>query len=181
MAAAIEELRRYFSSNGLLFCNRHPLLPSLETVGGDLNAVMTLIENGEVFYTHLYHGRVTYLSRDLYEGIRPCFGREEGLPTEALTLLNCLKTVGTLGYAELRQVLPLSNKAFSDAMSELYRRVLVTAIGRDPAAERTSLSYGTSALYALLHPYTGTPTEPVSLLGGFYTPKQFTSLLRRGR
>lgn len=47
-------LTSFFSENGLLLCNENTELPYLELVGGSWNAVVSLIESGDVFYSRLY-------------------------------------------------------------------------------------------------------------------------------
>ena len=64
-------LRNYFAQMGLLLCNENPYLPSLPTVGGTWNDIVAMMETREVFYSKLYKGRVTYLSRALYYHLKP--------------------------------------------------------------------------------------------------------------
>ena len=63
-------LRSYFVQNGILLCNENPDLPSLPSVGGTWNDIVTMMEDREVFYSKLYKGRVTYLSREFYYHIK---------------------------------------------------------------------------------------------------------------
>ena len=73
----IELLKGYFSRNGFLLCNECRNMPSLFNVGGDWNSIVQLIEEGQVFYSKLYKGRVTYLSREFYAQVKPYRQRME--------------------------------------------------------------------------------------------------------
>ena len=84
-------LRNYFAQAGLLLCNENPYLPSLPTVGGTWNDIVAMMETREVFYSKLYKGRVTYLSRALYYHLKPFRQREANLSPEAAALLSLLR------------------------------------------------------------------------------------------
>lgn len=64
-------LEGYFSCHGLLLCNEDRDLPWLDSVGGDWNAVVALIEDRQVFWSKLWRGKVTYLSRACYWQLKP--------------------------------------------------------------------------------------------------------------
>ena len=64
---AREALKQYFSQNGLLLCNENTELPYLDLVGGSWNAIVSLMESGDVFYSRFYKNRGQLP--------RPCFPR----------------------------------------------------------------------------------------------------------
>jgi hypothetical protein len=82
-----DALLTYFSQYGLLLCNENAALPYLELVGGSWNAVVSLMESGDVFYSRFYQNRVTYLSRELYAALKPYRRRLERLDGESARLM----------------------------------------------------------------------------------------------
>ena len=82
----IELLKGYFSRNGFLLCNECRNMPSLFNVGGDWNSIVQLIEEGQVFYSKLYKGRVTYLSREFYAQVKPYRQRMELISSHSIPL-----------------------------------------------------------------------------------------------
>lgn len=149
-----ELLHVYFASNGMLFCNESKDVPYLESVGGDWNSITALIEEGRVFYSKLYKGRVTYLSRKFYANMKPFRQRLDGLSPAARMIYYFLAEIGTASTAQIKQVLCLSGKTYAQGMDELFQELLVTAIERDRTmnANWSSFYWGTFEQWEHLHP-----------------------------
>ena len=77
----------------MLLCNQSAQLPYLELVGGDWNAIVSLMEGGNAFYSRFYKNRVTYLSPDLYYALKPHRRRLERLDANSMRLLAFLQWV----------------------------------------------------------------------------------------
>ena len=92
--AAREALLRYFSQNGLLLCNESAQLPYLDLVGGSWNAMVSLLESGDAFYSRFYQNRVTYLSPALYFALKSRRRRAERLDESSKRLLSFLRAAG---------------------------------------------------------------------------------------
>lgn len=124
-------LRGYFAQNGILLCNENRELPSLASIGGRWDDMVTLMEGREVFYSRLYKGRVTYLSREFYYHIKPLRQREDRISPQARELLAFLRQAGPMGTEELKRLFPLWGARLSGYLDELLRELLTTAVQRD--------------------------------------------------
>lgn len=150
----IELLKGYFSRNGFLLCNECRNMPSLFNVGGDWNSIVELIEEGQVFYSKLYKGRVTYLSREFYAQVKPYRQRMELISSHSRLIYNLLDTIGYANAQDIKRLLNLSNKVYTDAMHELSQELLITAIQRDKTINQnwSSFYWGTYKTWESLHP-----------------------------
>ncbi len=173
-------LRNYFAQAGLLLCNENPYLPSLPTVGGTWNDIVAMMETREVFYSKLYKGRVTYLSRALYYHLKPFRQREANLSPEAAALLFLLRQTGPVGTEELKRLSPLPGKALNRCLDELLKELLITAVQRDKTLNETWCTF----LWADYTVWEGAapslPSDPAQarrLLEGLLSPRQITKLL----
>ena len=139
---AIELLKGYFSRNGFLLCNECRNMPSLFNVGGDWNSIVQLIEEGQVFYRKLYKCRVTYRQR------------MELISSHSRLIYNLLDTIGYANAQDIKRLLNLSNKVYTDAMHELSQELLITAIQRDKTINQnwSSFYWGTYKTWESLHP-----------------------------
>lgn len=178
-----ELLRAYFEMNGMLLCNESKDLPCLESVGGDWNSIIALIEEGQVFYSKLYRGRVTYLSKEFYANIKPYRQRLERLSPEARLIYNFLTEIEMANTAQIKQILCLSNKTFTQSMDELFKELLVTAIERDMTinANWSSFYWGTYEKWENLHSIadvTPSMTMLKELTKGVLSEKKLASLLK---
>lgn len=117
-------LRAYFAKNGMLLCNENKELPSLFSVGGDWNAVVSLLEQGEVYYCKLYKGRTTYLSRALYYQIKPYKQNLERLSQKGREVLAFIKAAGLVSTKEIKDTLMLPRAAYTACMDELFKALL---------------------------------------------------------
>lgn len=144
-----ELLNSYFASNGILLCNESKELPYLEGVGGSWNGIVSLIEEGSVFYSKLYRGRMSYLSRAFYANVKPYKQRVEKVSPTALQIYSFLEDVKVASTEDIKALLHLSGKTFSKSMDELFRELLATAIKRD---RTLTFCWGISDTWEALHP-----------------------------
>jgi len=141
---AREALEHYFSQNGMLLCNTSEELPYLELVGGNWNAIVSLMEAGHAFYSRLYKNRVTYLSPALYAALKPHRRRAERLDENANRLYAFLQSVVEASAEQMQQTLLLTKKAQTDALNQLVSELFVTVLRRDVTKNETwcSFTYG---------------------------------------
>ena len=115
---AKEALLLYFSQNGLLLCNENAELPYLDLVGGSWNAIVSLMESGDVFYSRFYKNRVTYLSRELYFALKPFRQRAERLSAQSQRLLAFLQAAGEASAEQMQNECMLEKKALTEALND---------------------------------------------------------------
>jgi len=183
---AVAALQAYFQNNALLLCNENAVLPYLGMVGGDWNAIVRLMEQGDVFYSKFYKKRVTYLSRAFYFALKPHRGRTERLSATARNVLAFLGGFGEANAETIQAACMLEKKAYAAAMDELIFELLVTATGRDQTMNETwcSFFYGTSERWEQKRPGNGPQPgfgEAAEMLRGVFTEKQIDALLRQSR
>ena len=174
-------LRGYFTQNGILLCNENRELPSLASIGGQWNDIVSLMENREVFYSKLYKGRVTYLSRAFYYHIKPLRQRENRLSPQARELLAFLRQAGPMGTEELKRLFPLWGSRFGTYHDELLRELLVTAVKRERTLNEnwcTFLWAPSEYWEAGLSPLPSSSAEARRLLSPLLTERQITALLK---
>ena len=134
---AQDPLEQYFSQNGMLLCNQSAELPYLELVGGDWNAIVSLLESGNAFYSRFYKNRVTYLSPELYFALKPHRRRLERLDANSMRLLAFLQAAGEATTEQMQQQCMLEKKAQTEALNRLVYELLVTVIRRDVTRNET--------------------------------------------
>jgi hypothetical protein len=144
---AREALLRFFSQNGLLLCNESSELPYLELVGGDWNAIVSLLESGDACYSRFYKNRVTYLSPALYFALKSHRQREERLTQDSARLLAFLRAAGEATTQQMQAECMLEKKALTQALNLLVSELLVTVLRRDVTLNETwcSFTYGPAA------------------------------------
>ena len=130
-AQAREALLSYFSRNDVLLCNENTELPYLDLVGGTWNGIVALMESGDVFYSRLYHNRVTYLSRTLYFALKPHRRRIVRLSAESLSLLEFLRSVEEADNQAMQTACRFDRKTQIKALDQLISEMFVTVIRRD--------------------------------------------------
>ena len=121
----------YFADNGMLLCNESSELPYLDLVGGNWNTIVTLMERGEVFYSRLFRGRVTYLSRALYCAMKQYRQRQTRLDEPSHRLLEFLRAVGEASAEEMQAACLLEKKAQTNALNLLVSELYATVSRRD--------------------------------------------------
>ena len=143
---AREALKQYFSQNGLLLCNENAELPFLDLVGGSWNAVVSLMESGDVFYSRFYKDRVTYLSRELYLALKPYRRRAEKLTPQRERLLAFLQAAGEANAEQMQDTCMLEKKAQTEALNLLVSELFVTVLRRDVTIHESwcTFCYGTA-------------------------------------
>ncbi len=175
-------LRSYFAQNGILLCNENRELPSLSSIGGKWNDIVALMESREVFYSKLYKGRVTYLSREFYYHLKPLRRRERHLSRQARELLALLRQTDPMGTEELKRLFPLWGPHFGTYLEELLRELLVTAFRRDRTISEswcTFLWAPAESWEAALSPLPSSPAEARRLLSSLLSEKQIDLLLKQ--
>ena len=130
-AQAREALITYFAGNGLLLCNENPALPYLDFVGGNWNAIVSLMESGDVFHSRLFHHRVTYLSRALYFAIKPYRQRIQRLDAASIRLLEFLRAAGEANAEEMQVACCMEKQTQTKALEQLVEEMFVTVSRRD--------------------------------------------------
>lgn len=176
-------LQLYFGNNGLLLCNENKDLPSLDTVGGDWNSIVSLIEQGEVFYSKLYKGRVSYLSQELYYQIKPYKQRTEKLTVKSKEILDFIEAAGLANTQQIKNTLMLSAKVLTACMDELFTELFVTATQRDRTMNDNwcSFRWGTFEHWEKIKPLPEVEldiTKINKLLSAIMTHKQIQTLLK---
>ena len=176
-------LKSYFRTQGILLCNENRELPSLVSVGGDWNGIVSLMEQGEVFYSRLYKSRVTYLSRAFYAQIKPYKQRLKKVSPVAKKIFEFLCEAGHADTAEIKNALKLSGKSLSENIDELCRELLVTVIKRSRtlSANWCSFDWGTYETWEQIHPVSDIIPEKgclFALASSFLTENQIKNLLK---
>ncbi len=143
---AREALLGYFSQNGLLLCNENAELPYLGLVGGNWNAIVSLMESGDVFYSRFYKNRVTYLSRELYYALKPYRRRAERLSAQSERLLSFLQISGEASAEQMQRECLLEKKTQTEALNILFSELFATVIRRDETIHESwcTFTYGTA-------------------------------------
>lgn len=182
-AASQDILKSYFARFGMLLCNDNHLLPSLSSVGGDWNGIVSLIEQGNVFYSKLFNGRVTYLSREFYAQVKPYRQRFRKVSPTSKRIFTFLNEYGPANTAKIKSALMLSSKEFSEGMDGLFKELLITALERDRTMNInwSSFYYGTYEAWEDRHPISDvsvSPDEFKRLVTGLLTDKQADKLLK---
>ena len=183
MPTSKEMLEVYFLRHGLLFCGASRDFPSLYSVGGDWDAIVSFIEEGQVFYSKFYKNRVTYLSREFYANVKQYRQRIELVSTTATDIFTFLETVGTANTKEIKQTLRLSNQSYTNAMLELSKELLVTAIRRDETMNQhwSSFCWGTWSRWEAEHQISDVKISldrAKELLSGFMSEAKINLILR---
>ncbi len=183
---AVENLQAYFAGHGLLLCNENRYLPCLWDVGGDWNAIVTLMERGDAFYSKFYKGRVTYLSSALYWQLKPYRQRMERLSPEAARLYAYLEAAGAATTEQIKASLLLTQKSCSACMDELFCELLATVLRRDQTLQENwcTFAYGTfGAWERATNAKRCAPDSALAMrmLAPFYTQRQLAALLNLPR
>ncbi|MCL2397406.1 MAG: hypothetical protein FWC93_04995 [Defluviitaleaceae bacterium] len=142
-----------------------------------------MIEQGEVFYSKAYRGRVTYLSRELYWQIKPHKQRMEKLTPVSRAVLEFVRGMEIVTTKDIKDALMLSSKELGVAMDGLFKELLVTAVKRDRtmSANWSSFCWGgfecwekVGAVGEIERDETGI----YKMLSGIMTDRQIESLLK---
>lgn len=138
---AVSNLQNYMKNYGILTCNLNKYLPSIDDVGGNLNAIITLIEQREIFQCKVYRKRITYLSKELYYLLKPHKQHTDSLPYYSKKIFKFLSEFGPANTTIIKNMLFLSNKTFSKYLSVLLQEMLVTVIKKNNTINQTWASF----------------------------------------
>ena len=121
-----EELLEYFEENGFLLMNEHKTLPSVDSLGYNMQNLVYLIEDRKVFYSKAFGKRPIYLSVKAYQLLKRV------KPTKPLTDESKLvyDEIAKFEYAdkaEVRKSLDLDTKTFDKAFDFLLENLYITA------------------------------------------------------
>ena len=172
----------YFGENGLLLCNENPALPYLDLVGGNWNAIVSLLESGDAFYSRLFHHRVTYLSRALYFAMKPYRQRMQHLDAASVRLLEFLRAVGEANTEEMQIACFMEKQTQTKALEQLVDEMFVTVSSRDKTIHETWCTFR----YCLAEHWEEKQQVPpqakidlaIGLLEKHFTEKQIQHLLK---
>lgn len=123
-----EIIREFIEKSGILLLNDNPYLPSVSSIGGDWESILSLIETRDVFLSKVYKGRTAYLSRELYFYLRVL---KHDKPMDELQKLiyEFIDSTDGVEMDILKQYVSALSKDFDKAMNALQRNLYVTAIG----------------------------------------------------
>ena len=116
-------------------------MPYLELVGGDWNAIVSLLESGDAHYSRFYKNRVTYLSPALYFALKQHRRREERLTQDSARLLAFLRAAGEATTPQMQAECMLEHKALTQALNLLVSELFVTVLRRDVTFNETWCSF----------------------------------------
>lgn len=121
-----EELLEYFDAHGFLLMNEHKTLPSVDTLGYNMQNLVYLIEDRKVFYSKAFGKKPIYLSIRAYQllkrvkEIRP-------LTQEAKVVLDEMQKQECTDKADIRKALGMDTKIFNKAFDFLLENLYITA------------------------------------------------------
>lgn len=122
------ELLDYINDNGILLCNENNELPSLCSLGYEMEHIVTLIEQKKVFYCKAYKKRATFLSVKAYQHLCRCRAPKQ-LPEAAQIILAAMRHTPAVDKDELRFSLSIYKKNFDRAFDYLLTNLHITAAG----------------------------------------------------
>lgn len=107
----------------------------------------------------------------------------ERLSPTARAIYDILSEIGTASTPEIKRLMPISDKTFTQSMNELFRELLVTAVQRDRTMNEnwSSFHWGTYETWESLHPITDieVSTEVLrNLTKGLLTEKKLINLMK---
>lgn len=164
-----EELNEYLESNGILLCNSNEDLPSLCSLGYEMENIIGLIELHKVFYCKAYKKRSTYLSVKAYQLLKRCKTGKELYP-EAIEIYNAMKKFEYVDRDDFRLSFSMDKKVFDKAFDFLLENLYITAFaGKRLNANWYSYLYCSAKRWEQevvgLH-YNGDPREALHKLVG---------------
>ncbi len=177
-----EELYDYIERNGILLCNANENLPSLCSLGYEMENIIGLIELHKVFYCKAYKKRSTYLSVKAYQLLKRCRSAKELTP-EAKDIYQAMNKFEYVDRDEFRQSFSMDKKTFDKAFDLLLENLYITAF----AGKRLNSSWYTYLYCSAqrfekeisgLH-YNGDPREALrTLVGRNMSERDFINLIK---
>lgn len=122
-----EELREYIERNGIILCNENNELPSLVKLGYNMENIISLIEQKQVFYCKAYKKRSTYLSVKAYQLLSRC-KPQKPLIEQAKLIYKAMSKTDVADKDELRVAMGMDKKEFDKAFDFLLENLYITAI-----------------------------------------------------
>jgi hypothetical protein len=177
-----EELKDYIDIHGILLCNENVELPSLCSLGYNMENITGLIELHQVFYCKAYKKRSTYLSVRAYQLLRRTKTVKELYP-EAKIIYDDIRRQDYIDKEVFKIRYEMDKKVFDKAFDFLLENLYITAY----AGKRLNPNWYTY-LYcsfdrfdkevAGLH-YNGDPKEALwKLVGTHMSEKDFNVLCK---
>jgi hypothetical protein len=120
------ELGDYIEANGILLCNVNDELPSLCSLGYNMENIIGLIELHQVFYCKAYKKRSTYLSIKAYQLLSRCKTVKELYP-DAEIIYHKMDKYNFVDKDDLKHELSMDKKVFDKAFDFLLENLYITA------------------------------------------------------
>lgn len=120
------ELLDYFEENGFLLMNEHPTLPSIESLGYNMQNLVYLIENHQIFYTKAFGKRPIYLSIKCYQLLKQ-IKNIKPLSEDNKLVYNELSKYEYADKSDIRKRLEMDTKSFNKAFEFLLENLYITA------------------------------------------------------
>ena len=124
-----EELLDFIEEHGILLCNEDSKLPSLASLGYDMENMMGLIDLHQVFYCKAYRKRSTYLSQKAYFLLKRCKMYPE-MDADSKKVYHAVHVKEAVEKDDLKAFLNMDNKTFEKSFQFLLENLYLTAFGR---------------------------------------------------
>lgn len=121
-----EELLDYFERNGFLLMNEHKSLPSVDSLGYNMQNLVYLIEDRKVFYSKVFNKRPIYLSVKAYQYLKR-IKQVKPLTDDAKIIYDEISGFESVDKADIRKNLDMDTKAFNKAFDFLLENLYITA------------------------------------------------------
>lgn len=120
------ELGDYIENSGILLCNENEELPSLCSLGFNMENIIGLIELHQVFYCKAYKKRSTYLSVKAFQLLSRCKTIKE-LNPDAEIIYNEIRKHDFVDKEDIKRSLPMEKKTFDKSFDFLLENLYITA------------------------------------------------------
>lgn len=120
------ELGDYIEAHGILLCNVNDDLPSLCSLGYNMENIIGLIELHQVFYCKAFKKRSAYLSIKAFQLLNRC-KTVKGLYPEAELIYNEMKKVDFIDKEDFKKSFTMDKKIFDKAFDFLLENLYITA------------------------------------------------------
>ncbi len=121
-----EALRDYIDTHGILLCNENPDLPSLCSLGYNMENIIGLIEHHQVVYCKAFKKRSSYLSVKAYQLLKRTRTLKELYP-EAKRVYHEIKGYDYFDKEEIKKSFDMEKKVFDRAFDFLLENLYITA------------------------------------------------------
>ena len=124
-----ERLLDFIDLHGILLCNESPDLPSLVSLGFDMETIMGLVDLHRVFYCMAYRKRSTFLSPKAYYLLKRCRTYPE-MDADCEKICRAARALGPAEKDELKEAAGMEKKTFEKAFRFFLDNLYLTAYGR---------------------------------------------------